>query len=73
MVLKGKTKEQVQDEQHRTRLRSKLTEDLAYLASTDWYITRFLELQKEIPEEISTKRQECRDRINHSRLVLDVE
>lgn len=32
----------------------------AYLNSTDWYVTRFTETGKEIPEEVKTKRDEAR-------------
>ena len=31
-----------------------------YLQSTDWYVTRFTETGKEIPEEVKTKRDEAR-------------
>ena len=34
-----------------------------YLADTDWYITRNTETGAAIPSEITTKRQEARDRI----------
>ncbi len=70
MLLKGKTKEQVEDSLYRSNLRNKLQEDLKYLSDTDWYITRQAELQKEIPQEILSKRQECRDTINRIRLLL---
>lgn len=36
-------------------------EALAYLASTDWYVTRKLEKGVEIPEEVTKKRDEARD------------
>ena len=35
-------------------------EALAYLASTDWYVTRKAETGVEIPEEVSIKRAEAR-------------
>lgn len=38
-------------------------EALAYLASTDWYVTRFAETGVAIPDDIKTLRQEARDRI----------
>lgn len=38
-------------------------EALDYLKSTDWYVARFSETGKEIPEEIKQKRQEARDSI----------
>lgn len=38
-------------------------EALAYLSSTDWYVTRFAETGKEIPTEISEKRAAARELI----------
>lgn len=35
-------------------------EALAYLDSTDWYVTRFAETGEAIPTDIKTKRQEAR-------------
>ena len=35
-----------------------------YLYSTDWYVTRFAETGKAIPEEIAIKRKEAREKIN---------
>jgi len=34
------------------------------LATTDWYVVRFAETGKAIPEEVLAERQEKRDRIN---------
>ena len=34
------------------------------LAATDWYVVRFVETGKPIPEEVLAERQEKRDRIN---------
>ena len=34
------------------------------LAETDWYVVRFVETGKPIPEEVLAERQEKRDRIN---------
>jgi len=39
----------------------KKAEALAYLASTDWYVTRKLEKGIEIPEEVTKKRDEARE------------
>lgn len=36
---------------------------LAYLASTDWYVSRFTETGVEIPDEVRIKRQAARDSI----------
>lgn len=38
-------------------------ESLAYLAATDWYVTRFVETSIEIPEDVKLKRQEARNSI----------
>ena len=38
-------------------------ENLAYLASTDWYIVRKQETGAEVPTEVLVKRQEARDAI----------
>ena len=35
----------------------------AYLTSTDWYVTRWLEKGVPITDEISQKREEARNRI----------
>ena len=35
----------------------------AYLASTDWYVTRFAETGKPIPEDVTTKRAEARKQV----------
>ena len=35
-----------------------------YLKETDWYVLRFFETGKEIPIEISEKRQKARDKIS---------
>lgn len=36
-------------------------EALSYLASTDWYVTRFTETGAAIPDDIRVKRQEARE------------
>ena len=35
-----------------------------YLQATDWYIIRYLDVGKPIPEDVKTKRQEARDTIS---------
>lgn len=42
----------------------KIFEAKLYLSNTDWYVTRFIETGKSIPEEVTVKRQECRDIIS---------
>ena len=39
------------------------TESLRYLASTDWYITRFVESGVAVPKEIKAARAEARAKI----------
>jgi len=39
------------------------TESKAYLASTDWYVIRFNEIAKPIPQDILDARQAARDAI----------
>lgn len=39
----------------------KLAEATKYLSDTDWYVVRYTETGKEIPEDVRIKRQECRD------------
>lgn len=40
-----------------------------YLADTDFYVTRKQETGQEIPEDVSKKRQDCRDRVNNGVLA----
>lgn len=35
----------------------------AYLAFTDWYVTRWRETGQEVPPDIATERQAARDRV----------
>lgn len=46
-----------------------LAEKLAYLASTDWYVTRYAETGVAVPSEIADKRQAARARIDELRMV----
>lgn len=41
-----------------------------YLNETDWYVTRFAETGKPIPEDVLLKRNEARDRISEIRLTI---
>ena len=43
---------------------------LAYLASTDWMVTRFAETGVPIPDEVKTARQAARDAIVHQESPL---
>lgn len=49
-----------EEEIARNELQAKINEAKEYLASTDWYVTRFTETGKEIPEEVKIKREEAR-------------
>lgn len=42
----------------------KLNSYLSLLNKTDWYVTRFIETGKEIPEDIKLKRMEAREMID---------
>lgn len=44
-----------------------ITENLAYLSSTDWYAVRLAETNTPIPTNILTSRQSARDRISELR------
>lgn len=55
IVIVHKTAEQIQLEVNEV--------SLTYLASTDWYVTRFIETGVAIPDDVKTKRQEARDAI----------
>ena len=48
------------EELAKQELQIKIQEALVYLNNTDWYVTRFTETGKEIPEEVKTKRAEAR-------------
>lgn len=58
-----KTKEEVEEIE---RL-AKLAAAQRYLDETDWYVTRWMEKGKAIPEEISIAREEARQEIEHLR------
>ena len=38
-------------------------EALAYLKETDWYVTRSIETQVEVPSEVTIKRAEAREKV----------
>ena len=48
------------EDEYKNSIEYKISEAKAYLISTDWYITRFIETGKEIPEDIKLKREEAR-------------
>lgn len=52
---------------HKHLVRTEITQLEQYLASTDWYATRFAETGKAIPVEITTQRNAARERISELR------
>lgn len=52
---------QSKEDEYKASTEYKKAEALAYLASTDWYVTRKLEKGVEIPEEVTKKRDEARE------------
>lgn len=44
-----------------------LEKDEQYLSSTDWYIIRAKEIDKEVPADVLEERQRCRDEISELR------
>ena len=61
-LAKGNTPEPefTAEELAKQELQIKIQEALVYLNNTDWYVTRFTETGKEIPEEVTIKRAEAR-------------
>lgn len=61
----GNTPEPAETEQEKaTRIQMETNaEARAYLASTDWYVTRFQEIGTPIPSDVLQKRQEARDSV----------
>lgn len=47
-----------------------LTDLKKFLKETDWYVLRFIETNKPIPDEIKTQRQKARDRISEIKNIL---
>lgn len=43
-----------------------------YLDETDWYVIRYTENGKEIPEEVKTKREEAREKISELREEINI-
>ncbi len=64
MILTGKTQVQLDAEKIQAELKVERDVLQSYLDSTDWYVTRYVERQIAIPDEIKTKRLEAIDRIN---------
>jgi len=64
MILIGKTQAQLDVEKIQAGLKAEQDVLQSYLDSTDWYVTRYVERQIAIPDEIKAKRLEAIDRIN---------
>ena len=52
--------DKAKEDEYKNSVAFKISEAKTYLISTDWYITRFIETGKEIPEDIKLKREEAR-------------
>ncbi|MEC3862693.1 hypothetical protein VK792_15485 [Mesobacterium sp. TK19101] len=48
-------------------LEAEVAEQAAYLAATDWYVTRFAETGTAVPEEVRAARTVARDRVSEIR------
>lgn len=68
---RAKTKEVLEDAWHEVSAVQAMVnaECEKYLKDTDWYVTRELETQIAIPEDVKEKRKQARDRINKGNLV----
>lgn len=53
--------EALEAEEIAMELQAKHQEAQTYLSSTDWYYARKAETGEEVPSEVVTKRQECRE------------
>ena len=53
-------------------LQSKILEHKAYLYETDWVVSRFAETGEAIPEDVKSKRAECRVKIDDLRTQIKV-
>lgn len=60
MKYDGLTQAQVDERDAKMKQEEANREARAYLAMTDWYVTRKAETGKEIPEEILEKREAAR-------------
>ncbi len=47
-----------------------IKEAYSYLSNTDWYVTRFIETQKEIPQDVTDGRAQAREQIDLLRTKL---
>ena len=53
-------------------LKGQILEHQSYLYSKDWYVSRFAETGEAIPEDVKSKRAECRVKIDELRARVKV-
>ena len=53
-------------------LKGQILEHKAYLYETDWVVSRFAETGEAIPEDVKSKRAECRAKIDELRAQIKV-
>ena len=51
-------------------LQGQILEHKSYLYETDWYISRYAETCEAIPEDVKSKRDECRVKIDELRAQI---
>lgn len=73
MKIIGKTLQTIEEETKRATLQLEEESLLQELADTDWYVTRYYESNKEIPNDVKEKRTYNRSRINEIRKILSGE
>ncbi len=54
------------------KLQGQILEHKAYLYETDWVVSRFAETGEAIPEDVKSKRTECRVKIDELRAQIKV-
>lgn len=54
------------------KLQGQILEHKAYLYETDWVVSRFAETGEAIPEDVKSKRAECRVKIDELRAMINV-
>jgi len=64
MKLTGKTQSVVDAEKLQIELKEQQTILQVYLDSTDWYVTRLIERNIDIPDDVKAKRFESINKIN---------
>ena len=70
MTFTFRPQAQIDKEKLHEELRTEERELQEYLNSTDWYVARWGETQKPIPEDVVLKREQTRTRINEIRQLL---